>query len=285
MLSLRIQACHAAGHQKTTHLILKSKMKIAKRLLSCGLGISMIAGLSSCGSDNREFFSFQSFSLSTVAEGSDNDSVKDDIPSFDGRWDVQVKGIQPVKIGPNELTALNDTLGSLSCVDFTAAPAVLKLPSELTAITQQGNDSIAPKSKLMKTITLDLLNTRVSVFRVHTFSYPEGAAHGLYSNLYVNYDIEKGVVLSLANLFIPGFERSLQPEILERLKAAQSQLLSEDDEIGVSPNFRITGEGVEFVYGLYTIAPYSEGEPTVTFKPYELTEILSADGKRVLGID
>lgn len=259
-------------------------MKIFRRFLSPLLGLGLLTGMAACGSSDNEFFSFQSFSLSTVAEGSDNDSVKDEIPAYDGRWDVSVSGIQPVKIGPNELTALNDTLGKMACVNFTAEPAVIQLPSELTAVTQQTSDSIPPKSKLTKTISLDLLNTRVAVFRVHSYSYPEGAAHGLYSNLYVNYDIENGEVLSLSNLFKPGFESTLQPEIVSRLKNRKVQLLLDDDEIGISSNFRLTGEGVEFIYGLYSIAPYSEGEPTVTFHPYELASILSADGKRVLGV-
>lgn len=259
-------------------------MKITKALLLFGLGSGLLAGVSSCGSDNQQFFSFQSFYLNTVAEGADNDSVKDDINDFDGKWDVTVSGIQPVKVGPHLLTELNDTLGTLACVNFTAEPAVLQLPSELTPLSSQATDSVASKSKLMKRLTLDLLNDRVAVFRVYTFAYPEGAAHGLYSNAYVNYDVVKGNIITLNSIFAPGYERTLQPEIVKRLKEKHSDLLAEDNEIMISPNFRLTEDGVEFIYGIYSIAPYSDGEPIVAFNPYELSDILSAEGKTIFGI-
>lgn len=259
-------------------------MKINNKLLSAGLGLSLLLGLSACGNDNQQFFSFQSFSLSTIAEGADNDSVKDEIENFSGKWDVSVSGIQPVKVGPNVLTELNDTLSTLTCVNFTSDPAVIHLPAELTAVNTNSNDTVTPKSKLVKRLTLDLLNDKVAVFRIYTFAYPEGAAHGLYSNLFVNYDVEAGNILTLSMIFKPGYERTLQPEILRRLKENNSQLLMDDDEINVSQNFRITDDGIEFIYGIYSIAPYSAGEPLVSFNPYELSDILSEKGKTLLGV-
>ncbi|MDE6010929.1 MAG: RsiV family protein [Muribaculaceae bacterium] len=241
------------------------------------------AALSSCGGgSDQQFFSFQSISLSTQAERADNDSVKDEIPDFDGKWDVTVSGIIPVKVGGHELTSLNTELGKLACLNLTASPAVIELPDELVAL--QDPDSIPPKSKLTKQINLELLNPRVAVFRVYTLSYPEGAAHGLYSNKYLNYDVQGGEVITLATMFVDGYERKLQPAILAKLKESRSQLIAEDDEITITPNFRITEDGVEFIYGLYSVAPYSDGEPIVTFTPYELNDILSATGKKLLGI-
>lgn len=258
-------------------------MKITKGLLSLGMGVALMSTLISCGSGEQQFFSFQSFSLSTVAEGSDNDSVKDEIDDFNGMWDVSISGVQPVKIGPNELTTLNDTLGQLMSVDFTADPAVIKLPEELVPLASD-TTGVAPKSKLVKRLTLDLLNTNVAVFRVYSYAFPEGAAHGIYANKFVNYDISSGGIISLSTLFTPGYAKTLQPMIVHRLKERHREFLVDEEEIEVTPNIRITNNGVEFVYGVYSIAPYSDGEPVVTFNAYELSDILTAEGKKLLGI-
>lgn len=258
-------------------------MKINKGLLSLGIGVALISALNSCGSGEQQFFSFQSFSLSTVAEGSDNDSVKDEINDFNGMWDVSISGIQPIKIGPNELTELNDTLGLMMSVDFTADPAVIKLPEELVPLASDST-AVSPKSKLMKRLTLDLLNTNVAVFRVYSYALPEGAAHGIYANKFVNYNISAGDIINLSTLFKPDFAQTLQPMIVQRLKEKHREFLVNEEEIEVTSNIRVTDNGIDFIYGVYSIAPYSDGEPVVSFNAYELSDLLTDEGKKLLGI-
>lgn len=261
-------------------------MTIKQKLSMACVGLMMGVGLVSCGggTPNEQFFSFQSLNLTTRAEGADNDTMKDSIPDFNGLWDINVSGIIPIKVGGYELTALNDTLGAMSFTDLTTAPAVIQLPADFKPLSQGVSDSVVAKSKLVKRITLDLLNPRVAVFRVYTYVYSEGAPHGIYSNLFVNYDVQGGSVIDLSNLFVPGYERTLQPAIVSKLKESHAQLLLDDDEINITPNFRITEDGVEFIYGIYSVAPYSEGEPIVSFTPYELVNILSPAGKKMLDI-
>lgn len=250
------------------------------------VGGLLAAGLASCGGNGsqEEFFSFQSYSMTSNARSADVDSIGRDSIGSDDLWEVKTSGVMPVKIGSHQLTALNDTLGALACINLSANPAVIQLPAELQPLSGAAEDSVAPKSKLVKKLTVETLTPKLAVFRVYTYSYPSGAAHGLYSNRYINYDVEGGNLVELSGLFNPGYERTLQPMIVSKLKATKSQLLAEDSEITVSPNFRITEDGLEFVYGLYSVAPYSDGEPIVSFTPYELSGLLSAEGKQLLGV-
>lgn len=254
-----------------------------------GGALFSLLSLSSCGgSANEEFFSFQTFSLKTTAVSADADSAvnRDRKIDFDGRWEVTTSGVMPVKVGPNPVDALCDTLSVMACADLSQAQPVISLPKELRL--PDGKEALpdsVPLSRLMKRLTVDMVSPEVAVFRVYTYAYPEGAAHGVYSNRFINYDVAGGSVLSLDSLFVSGYRRTLQPEIVKRLKENHSRLLVEDDEVEVSPVFRLTDDGVELIYGIYSVAPYSDGEPIVAFKPYELLDILSPTGKRLLTAD
>lgn len=261
----------------------------SKNSVSAILSALLIPGLallSSCGgsADDEQYFSFQSYTLTSVAKGADTDSLRLHLKDFNGLWNVSTSGIMPVKVGPHEITALTDSLAAMSCVNFDAGAPAIVLPRELQALPKDSaaSDSLEAGSSLMVRTTLDLLTPVAAVFRVFTYSYPEGAAHGVYSNRYLNFDVAGGSIITLSTLFNPGYERVLQPMIVERLKEAHSTLLVEDDEIEIPQVFRITSDGIEFIYGIYAIAPYSEGEPTVSFNAYELADLLTPTGKALL---
>lgn len=60
-----------------------------------------------------------------------------------------------------------------------------------------------------------------------------------------------------------------------KLKDGKYDLLVPLNEIGIPTDFEITESGINFIYGLYEIAPYSSGEITVEFATYELDDILA----------
>lgn len=245
-----------------------------------------MAALTSCGgsSGDEQFFSFRSYSLTTVAKGADTDSLRLHLKDFNGLWNVSTCGIMPEKVGDHMITALTDSLAAMSCVNFDAGEPAITLPTELQALPKDSvaTDSLTAGSSLMVRTTVDMLTPVAAVFRVYTYSYPEGAAHGLYSNRYLNFDVAGGSIITLSTLFKPGYERTLQPMIVERLKEDHPTLLVEDDEVEVSPIFRLTEDGVEFIYGLYSVASYADGEPTVKFNTYELADLLTPSGRALL---
>lgn len=257
-------------------------------LASMAAGAARCGTLSSCGNAtaDEQFFSFESYSLSKVAEGADTDSLSKTMVDFDGRWELTSEGITPVKVGDRDVTALSDTLAVLSCVDFSSGTPRMVLPEYLKDLPQEkaSPDTVSPGSRMELSTTLDMLSPLAAVFRVFSYAYPEGAAHGMYSTRYVNYDVVGGRVLDLSILFNQGYGSKLRQMILERLKESKYQLIVDDEEVNVPSNFRITADGIDFVYSLYEVAPYSDGEPVVGFRAYELADLLSPTGKTLLGL-
>ena len=235
--------------------------------------------MTSCsGSDSKDATAFESYSFTAKADGADNDSVADKIVDFNGVWECSGRGVMPVRLGGHDITALRDTLQTLACVDLTDGKARLKYPAELRE-HKEGKDSVAPKSKMVTDLSVALLTPQTVVFRVFGYTYPEGAAHGMYSNRFVNYDLREGKILSVSDIFNPGYEKELRELIADKVESTVSSLLVEKDEIPVSDNFRLTDSGIEFVYSLYSVAPYSDGEVTADFAVYELDNLLKPSAK------
>lgn len=242
----------------------------------------------SCG-DSKGDIVFENFKESVLADGADSDSLRNVLADFDGRWEVASSGILPVSLGGKDVSALRDTLYRMSCLKFEDNKLQINLTGELKPLDKQNvtrdDEKVnggKPGSRLSNILSVDLLTTKIAVFHNFSCSYPEGAAHGTYANTYVNYDIESGKIVTMNAIFTSGFEKLLVPAIRQRLEENGTELLVEPEEIQLPKQFRITTEGVDFIYGLYEIAPYSEGEPKVSFENGELTSILTPTGKALI---
>lgn len=245
--------------------------------------------ISSCKDDNVAM-QFESYDLSVTADGADSDSLRNIIADFDGRWDVHTSGLLPTRLGDKDLSELRDSLMKMSALQLDGKKLAIRLPEEMIPLNDKSKDSgetipakgATPGSKYGATLSLDLLTQNVAVFHSAIYSYPEGAAHGAFANKYLNYDIATGKIVTMQSLFANGYDKFLLQSIRERLEESGVELLIEPEELRLPSQFRITANGLEFVYGLYEIAPYSEGEPRVEFAPGELSPILSPTGKAIL---
>ena len=63
--------------------------------------------------------------------------------------------------------------------------------------------------------------------------------------------------------------------IRARLKEDKVDLMVPLDKVEVSDIFEITSNGIRFLYPLYEIAPFSEGEISVSFDAFELEDLLA----------
>lgn len=266
--------------------------KIFKSLLPAGVVTIAMGGImASCGNTESGNMSFESFELSEVADGADSDSLRNQLDDFDGRWDVKTSGVLPVKLGDKDMSELRDSLYAMAGVVAEEGKLKIRLPEELKPLEEkkdsEGKEN-APKkdarpgSTLEREISIDLLTPSLAVFHCYTYSYPEGAAHGGYANAYLNYDIASGKIVTMQSLFTAGFEKLLLPAIRLNLEASETALLVDLGEVGLPSQFRITDSGVDFIYGIYEIAPYAAGEPTVSFSFGELESILTPAGKKLL---
>lgn len=252
---------------------------IKKLTFFSAAALAMATALISCNgngekSESSDLISFESYSYKVYAQGEMADSVAKEIPDYTGVWECRSNGVLPKSAAGKDVTALRDTLCSLAGVSFTDEGKVqTKLPDFLTTPDAK-LDTVQARSMLVSNVSLNLLTPKVMVFDIYSYQYPEGAAHGTFANTFINYSLTEGKVLTLTDIFGSDYEAKLLPLIKQKLSERDDLLVSLDD-VKISPNFQITDEGVNFVYGIYVITPYSSGEPKVSFYAAELKDILT----------
>lgn len=198
-------------------------------------------------------------------------------------WRMKGNGVLPVQIGGISVPTLRDSLMSLSNIQFNAGNAVPIVDSTNRILPYRNlPDSLrdGSVSYTSNNLSVYLITPAVAVWENYTESYVVGAAHGMHATTYVNYSLRNNRILSLSDLFKPGYEKRLKKLIEEKLK--ENPDVSKEDSITIPKNFCLTTDGLSVIYGLYEIAPYSAGEIRVNFSPYELNDLLSTEGVKLL---
>lgn len=218
---------------------------------------------------------FETYTYDLISEVAGADSID----NSDGSRYCHVVGeaTLPVKIGNRDVTALRDSLMRLGAVTLVSAKEVAPVLDPEMKLTKLSPDSVEACSSYSNTLVVSLLTSRMVVWKDYASSYICKAAHGSYSTTYVNYSIADNKILSLPDLFKPGYEKPLAEMIRQRLVDEKVDLIVPVDQVGLPSDFRITSTGITFIYGIYEIAPYSSGEVTVSFDGYELESILAPD--------
>ena len=123
----------------------------------------------------------------------------------------------------------------------------------------------------------DICKNTVS-YVVTKYEY-SGGAHGVTSEIAVNLDKKTGRVIEEEDFFVPGYREQLGKLLTKYLKPSLKDEGTYDmlfsAELTPNGNFRITNEGVTYIYGQYEIGPYSMGIIHVTVPWQELDEIIS----------
>lgn len=242
-------------------------------------GVAALLGvaMASCGSDcGKDAVAFEPYQYSAVAEFvTEGEVAPEGEPAY---WNCTGQGTLPVKMGSNDITQLRDTLMAVASVSIEGSKAAPKYPQGFRKSDIKG-DSVA--SVVSNRLTVDLLTPQVAVFRNYKYAYPEGAAHPVHSNVFVNYEIKSNKVLALSDIFKQGYEKNLQEMLANDISESHTLLVDKED-VPVPANFRITDDGVDFVYGLYEVAPYSDGEITASFTVYQLADLLTPEAKALI---
>lgn len=205
------------------------------------------------------------------------------VPVEGGRYArVSGQGMLPRKIGKRDISELRDSLERLGAVliidNDNTEP---RLNSGMALVEIEPDDSVAGTA-VYNQLSIALMTPQVVVWKNYSYSYLCRAAHGTYNTTYVNYCISQGKILSLSDVFKPGYERELTNMLRSKLKDRDYDLITPIGEIGIPTDFEITENGINFIYGLYEIAPYSSGEITVEFDSYELDDLFIADVRQLL---
>lgn len=243
----------------------------------------MACGLASCGnSTNDNRMTFESFDYDTIAEFTPGDSVDTNNP--DSKYArIYGRGVLPVTGDSEALITLRDSLENLAGIEFTEGINVVPTTSDdflklkITSLPPATTDAC---SKRMNRLDISDMTPEVIVWEDYAESYLCGAAHGLSKYSYVNYSTKESKILNLDDLFIPGYKDKVTDMIRKEL-SIRDDLLTPIDEIELSVQFRIRMDGIQFVYNVYEIAPYSSGAIRVDISSDALESLLSPLAKSI----
>lgn len=247
-------------------------------LSMCG-GCALLLASCSGDDDAARSISLESFSYESYAELDIPDSLLSDA---EGSRFMQCRGAGMLPVaGKNEkLVALRDSLIRMASVEFTDKGECAPVLDADLKVVKLSADSVAACGLNTNMLTVVLATPEAVVWEDFSYAYMCGAAHGNSAYSYLNYSLGDGSILSLDDLMVAGYRDALTELLRSRLSDRED--LFEDAEIGVPGQFRITPDGLQFIYQQYEIAPYSSGVIRVDLTAYELGELLSARGRTLI---
>lgn len=101
-----------------------------------------------------------------------------------------------------------------------------------------------------------------------------GGAHPNHAIFEVNWDIKSDEVVTLSDLFLPGYERKIQPYLQKQLFSKYNEDFSDyyGDTIAISNHFSFTDSGISFDYSPYELLPYAFGMVNLEIPYTDLTD-------------
>lgn len=186
---------------------------------------------------------------------------------------VTGQGMLPTMIGGEGMESVRDSLmrlGGLSEMDHAGSVPIVPEGYKLTNI----EDKEQAGSTRLNQLTVTLITPHLVVWRDYSYTYLCRSAHGMYTTTYVNYSIDKRKILTLEDLFKDNYREPLAQLIRTELRDENISITVPLEEVEVPSDFEITETGIRFVYPLYEIAPYVEGEVKVDLASYELSDLL-----------
>lgn len=246
------------------------------------LGVSaLLLAAGACSSDKSkqeqtDTIEFETYSFS---ENFKTDSTDLDLPGA-AYWHVAGQGVLPVKIGSADISALRDSLANMSNVKF-ASSGVASPREEAGWKLVDKNDTTQACNEQYNYLSIVLSTPWIIVWQDYSGVYNCGAAHGMYSNSYVNYSLRTNKILNIKDLMQKGYEPKLTAMLREKLDKNPA-VSAEPNEIQIPSQWRVTSEGITFVYGVYEIGPYAAGEIEVPFALYELENLLTPEAMKLL---
>lgn len=225
-------------------------------------------------SQEETAITFETYSVDAIASMGDSTQTENLVR-------VTAEGVLPANMSGEEPSELRDSLERMAGVKFDAAgTAQARLNDDMKPTRLSPTDTQAC-SLMASTLTVTLLTPRVIVWKSSSFTYACGAAHGLGTSRYLNYDRLTKKIIKLSDVFAPGYEDPLRALLRDKLKNTPD-LLVPLDSIDIPAEFCVLADGMQFNYGVYSIAPYSSGEIVVPLTATEISVLLSPKGEELI---
>ena len=117
-------------------------------------------------------------------------------------------------------------------------------------------------------------------YDVYAYSFT-GGAHGLAGDYVMNFNLKDGTLVGEGDFFVPGYQEELSALLTAHLRESMPDEDSYNalfvKDIEPNGNFKVSEEGVTYIYGPYEIGPYYLGSIEVTV-PWEELGTLVYDG-------
>ena len=142
-------------------------------------------------------------------------------------------------------------------------------------------------------VVMESMTERLLTYRLSTYSYMAGAAHGIYANNYATYDLKTEKAVGLDDIVA---DTTLLRNII--LKSIKQEYGYDTDELFMPDNgllplprdFHIDGSVMHAVYQVYEIASYAQGMIDAPLYPYmlkpeEIKRLYTPYGLELLGFN
>ncbi|MBT2758174.1 DUF3298 domain-containing protein [Mesobacillus foraminis] len=112
------------------------------------------------------------------------------------------------------------------------------------------------------------------------YTYHYRAAHGMTYIKSLTFDLEKGRLFELKDLFKPGsdYVQRLSAIIQAQIRQRDIQLISDFTAIQPNQDFYIADKSLVVYFQLYDITPYVFGFPMFPISVYEIQDIIEENG-------
>jgi hypothetical protein len=134
----------------------------------------------------------------------------------------------------------------------------------------------ADESKLSTSevnVVMERMTDRLLTYRLSTYSYMAGGAHGIYANNYVTYDLDSCKAVDLAD--VVADTTLLRSAILKSIKhtynyGTDDLFIPDNGLLPLPRDFFIEDHVLHAVYQVYEIASYAQGAIDAPIYPYML---------------
>jgi hypothetical protein len=197
--------------------------------------------------------------------------------SFSAFWPQIINGKPCPNLQQGLFRAMTDSAGLNqldSVIDFLLNPAnYTEIESEKFIPVDEVKDDDNKLSTSKVSVVLESMTDRLLIYHLGTSSYMAGAAHGIYANNYVTYDLKTEKAIAFEDIIADT--TLLRTAILKSIK--QTYDYDKDDlfipDNGLLPlprDFHIDDQVFHAVYQVYEIASYAQGMIDAPIYPYML---------------
>lgn len=216
---------------------------------------------------------------------------------FTALWPEVINGKPCAELQQALFRAMTDSAGLNQLdkvIDFLLDPSnYTEIDSKQLMLAKSvKHDDMKLSSSEVK-VVMESMTDRLLTYRLSTYSYLAGAAHGIYANNYATYDLktEKAVTFNDIIADTTLLRNAILKSIKQEYGYGTDELFLPDNGLLPLPrDFFIDGSVMHAVYQVYEIASYAQGMIDAPLYPYmlkpeEIKHLFTPYGLELLGYD